>query len=334
MFSGLATKIALKKAGLPSDSLNFNWGGGGGQDEPKKLTKSNTARGQDFDNDGGDNAWPAWISKPTMPMAVAAWLSPPPPPVPVAKDCPNIGEMAPLDRDRKLRMGGGQPTLLVFLRCVGCAFAQKTFLALRAISVKYPIRCVAVSHSSATATRKWLDMLGGEWSIEVVIDEDRAIYAAWGLGLCSVWHVFNPSSQAQAWKETGWLGDKVATAVNKEEERAATMAARRPPPARAPSVGKEAEKGGRWKLGRAKTGGSDTLTRAPTAGSTASGQSMGAGSGHGPEEDGPGAAGLGNKWQTAGAFAVDGRGTVIWGGKAAKVDDVLDLDAGVRILRA
>jgi hypothetical protein len=181
-------------------------------------------------------------------------------------------------------------------------------------------------------------MLGGEWSVEVVVDEDRAIYAAWGLGLCSVWHVFNPSSQAQAWKETGWLGDKVASAVGKEEERSATMAARRAerePPARA-DTNKEVEKGGRWKLGRTKTGGSDKLTRAPTGGSTASGQSMGAGPGvgAGAEDDGPGSAGLGNKWQTAGAFAVDGRGTVIWGGKAAKVDDVLDLDAGVRILRA
>lgn len=200
---------------------------------------------------------------------------------------------------------------------------------------------MAVSHSSAAATRKWLDMLGGEWSVEVVVDEDRAIYAAWGLGLCSVWHVFNPSSQAQAWKETGWLGDKVASAVGKEEERAASMAARRPAPASrsnsAPVKEAEPEKTSRWKLGRTKTGGSDKLARAPTAGSTASSVPSSVGmdpsSGFG-EDGGPGSAGLGNKWQTAGAFAVDGRGTVIWGGKAAKVDDVLDLDAGVRILRA
>lgn len=202
--------------------------------------------------------------------------------------------------------------------------AQKTFLALRAISMKHQIRCVAVSHSSPAATRKWLDLLGGEWSVEVVIDEDRAIYAAWGLGLCSVWHVFNPSSQAQAWKETGWLGEKVAGAVQKEEERSAGAAALRDA-----RDAREAA-GGRWKLGRTRTGASsDGISRAGTAGSAASAASAASGMG----DDGP-ASGLGNKWQTAGAFAIDGRGTVIWGGKAMKVDDVLDLEAGVRILKA
>lgn len=41
---------------------------------------------------------------------------------------------------------------------------------------------------------------------------------------------------------------------------------------------------------------------------------------------------LGNKWQEAGAFAIDGRGTVIWGGKALRADDVMDLDEGARLL--
>jgi hypothetical protein len=41
---------------------------------------------------------------------------------------------------------------------------------------------------------------------------------------------------------------------------------------------------------------------------------------------------MGNKWQQAGAWAVDGRGRVVWGGKAARVDEVLDLEAGVRAL--
>lgn len=41
---------------------------------------------------------------------------------------------------------------------------------------------------------------------------------------------------------------------------------------------------------------------------------------------------LGSKWQEAGAFAVDGRGTVVWGGKATSADDVMDLDEGAKLL--
>lgn len=41
---------------------------------------------------------------------------------------------------------------------------------------------------------------------------------------------------------------------------------------------------------------------------------------------------MGNKWQEAGAFAVDGKGTVIWGGKALRSDDVMNLDEGVQLL--
>lgn len=41
---------------------------------------------------------------------------------------------------------------------------------------------------------------------------------------------------------------------------------------------------------------------------------------------------LGNKWQESGAFAVDGRGTVVWGGKAMRADDVMDLEEGAKLL--
>ena len=49
------------------------------------------------------------------------------------------------------------------------------------------------------------------------------------------------------------------------------------------------------------------------------------------EDDGPLTV-MGNKWQESGAFAVDGRGTVIWGGKALRADDLMDLDEGARLL--
>lgn len=31
--------------------------------------------------------------------------------------------------------------------------------------------------------------MGGQWHTEVVVDEEREIYAAWGLGLSSYWHL-------------------------------------------------------------------------------------------------------------------------------------------------
>lgn len=156
--------------------------------------------------------------------------------------------------------------------------AQKTFLHLRTIANRYPdrIQCVAVSHASEEATKKWVDMMGGAWNVKVIVDEDRAIYAAWGLGLGNMWYLFNPTTQMQGWKETGWLGEKVAGAIQK------------------------------------KGGGA----QAPT-----------------PSEDEDAVATtMGNKWQESGAFAVDGKGTVIWGAKATRADELMNLDEGATLL--
>lgn len=131
--------------------------------------------------------------------------------------------------------------------------------------------CIAVSHSSQQATEKWVDLLGGAGIVQVVIDEDRANYAAWGLGLGNVWYLFNPTTQVQGWKEGGWLGDKVAGAMQKKS------------------------------AAQSEIGDVDITA-------------------------------MGNKWQEAGSFAVDGKGIVIWGGKASRADDVMGLEEGVRIL--
>jgi hypothetical protein len=128
-------------------------------------------------------------------------------------------------------------------------------------------------------------MLGGAWAVEVVIDEDRSAYAAWGLGLGNVWYLFNPTTQAQGWKEKGWLGDKVAGAIQK----------------------------------------AGVVTTEKT-------QQLGLGS----DQDQDGRDGLssamGSKWQSAGAFAVDGKGIVIWGGRALRADDMMNLEEGARLL--
>ena len=53
---------------------------------------------------------------------------------------------------------------------------------------------------------------------------------------------------------------------------------------------------------------------------------------HAAEGAGGEGLGMGNKWQQGGAFAVDDRGTVVWGGKAKSADGLMDLEAGFRAL--
>ncbi|SPQ19159.1 7dfe3faa-068d-45e9-bdf7-4c126311f335 [Thermothielavioides terrestris] len=305
MFSNLATKAALKKVGLPTDTFDFSSWTSSDSSKPswKKITKSQPTTAADSDsNSNTSKAWPEWMSVKSLPLTVQPWLTPRPPPIPVAEP-PRVGDLAPLDRDRQLVLGNGRKVLVVFLRCVGCAFAQKTFLHLRALATRHSsagLTCIAVSHSSAAATARWLDLLPaagggrggrGAGSVQIVIDEDRAVYAAWGLGLGSVWYVLNPASQVAGFREKGWLGARVAGSLGKGA---------------AGVVGRQAGTGGG---GGGGGGGADAD-----------------GNGNGPLTT------MGNKWQQAGAWAVDGRGKVVWGGKAARVDDVLDLDAGARAL--
>ncbi|ETS74095.1 hypothetical protein PFICI_13961 [Pestalotiopsis fici W106-1] len=283
MLSSLTTKLALRKVGLKSDSFDFS------SPAANKGSDSKSA----FDNDDSTAAggWPAWMSTRKLPLTAQAWLSPVPPPVPVA-DCPKVGDLAPLDRDRQLSMGGGRRVVVLFMRCVGCAFAQKSFLALRAMANRYQstgLRCIAVSHSSPEATRKWIDLLGGAWNVEVVVDEDRAIYAAWGLGLGTVWSMFNPATQREAWKEKGWLGEKVAGAIT-----------------RTGSFGKQLNGNGPVGVATQQQAEDDD--------------------GFGPSTV------MGNKWQQAGLFAVDGRGTVVWAQKALRANDCLDTESAVKAL--
>lgn len=85
--------------------------------------------------------------------------------------------------------------------------AEKAFKQLSAVSDKHKdVHCYAVSHSSTEHTEKWVPQVGGNWAIDVVVDEERDIYAQWGLGVASVWHVFNPwviSSVFKMGKEEG-----------------------------------------------------------------------------------------------------------------------------------
>ncbi|KAL7620910.1 hypothetical protein AAE478_008220 [Parahypoxylon ruwenzoriense] len=296
MFASLTTKLAMKKVGLPSDAFDFSSSKSGS----KSTTNGSVPGLDDLEESNNSSGWPAWMNTRKLPLTAQAWLSPVPPPVPVAAECPKPGDLAPLDRDRQLNFGGGRPVIVLFLRCVGCAFAQKSFLALRALATKNQGRltCIAVSHSSREATRKWVDLVGGTWAAEVVIDEGRAIYAAWGLGLGSIWYMFNPTTQIQGWKEKGWLGIKVADSL----QRTGSLNKPRPKPAAAAASGGAA--------------------RGPGVGGEAVGS---------PTSEGPSTV-MGNKWQQAGLFAVDGRGTVVWAAKALRADDAMDLEAAATAL--
>jgi hypothetical protein len=128
--------------------------------------------------------------------------------------------------------------------------------------------------------------MGGQWNVEVVIDESRAAYAAWGLGLGNFLYLFHPAAQAQGWKEKGWLADEVAAAVQRTGAGSVSVREKK----NSAADDEEGDDG----------------------------------------EDNSGV--MGSKWQQAGAFAVDSKGTVIWGGKAERADDMMNLEEGARIL--
>ena len=76
---------------------------------------------------------------------------------------------------------------------MSCAVAEKTFKGLSALSDKHrEINCIAVSHSTPEHTEKWIPLVGGAWSVNTIVDEERDLYAQWGLGISSTWHVFSP----------------------------------------------------------------------------------------------------------------------------------------------
>jgi len=58
------------------------------------------------------------------------------------------------------------------------------------------IRWIAVSHASLEATDRWCAAVGACRELELIIDEPRELYAAWGLGRSSLAHFAGPRSLA------------------------------------------------------------------------------------------------------------------------------------------
>lgn len=141
------------------------------------------------------------------------------------------------------------------------AVAEKTFRRLRDAAAKHPETAfIAVSHSSESHTQKWLSEIGGPGDapnpVEVVVDEERAVYARWGLGASGWAHVLAPGEMMQVFRLA-------------------------------------------WDEG---------IRNRPTE--------------------------SGSRWQTSGAWAVNGKGTVTCGGVAAGASEIPDVEAAVKSFEA
>ena len=114
---------------------------------------------------------------------------------------PSIGTRAPSTPTLQLPNSDKKPTILTFLRHCGCPFAEKTFLSFRTAASAHPsVNFVAVSHSDQSATDNWLEAIGGAENVRIIVDSDRKLFAQWGLGVSSLWHVLNPASMLSVYK--------------------------------------------------------------------------------------------------------------------------------------
>lgn len=62
------------------------------------------------------------------------------------------------------------------------------------------VHFIAVSHSDKPSTDTWTESIGGAGDVEIVVDDARKIYAAYGLGVASFWHVLNPWSMGEVFR--------------------------------------------------------------------------------------------------------------------------------------
>ncbi len=89
----------------------------------------------------------------------------------------------------------GGPTVLAFLRHPGCPFAEQTLRWLREAAASEPeIEWIAISHASAEETERWARAVGGAGEVELVVDEPRRVYGAWGVGRTDLGHFMGPDA--------------------------------------------------------------------------------------------------------------------------------------------
>ncbi|KAK3295848.1 uncharacterized protein B0H64DRAFT_321598 [Chaetomium fimeti] len=64
----------------------------------------------------------------------------------------------------------------------------------------YPQRQGRDPRLSAALRLPLIVQAGGEWEVQVLVDPQRALYHAWGLGLSSTWYAVNPLAMWHTWK--------------------------------------------------------------------------------------------------------------------------------------
>ncbi|RDW62141.1 hypothetical protein BP6252_11574 [Coleophoma cylindrospora] len=202
MFSSLTTKLALRKVGLSTKDFSF----------PSEPTGK--AGKQDPDN---ASPFPNPFATIALPKSLLSWQTPPPPPVELGAP-PVWGTRAPTSSKLRLPGQDGRPTVVVFMRNTGCPFAEKTFIEMRRLANKYPdLSFLAVSHASKAATDRWVSSIGGAWAVQIIVDEEREVYAQWGLGISNTWYVLSPWTQWTQYKlgkEEGVWGREVDPSGN------------------------------------------------------------------------------------------------------------------------
>ncbi|KAB8296845.1 hypothetical protein EYC80_002256 [Monilinia laxa] len=136
----------------------------------------------------------------TFQQELNSWLSPSPTDV---QSPPEINSKAPSSSKLTFPNPNGKPAIITFLRHCGCPFAEKTFLTLRTLATSHPnTHFIVLSHSAQSSTDTWLQSIGGASpsNLQVIVDSDREIYAQWGLGTSSAWHILNPWSMFSVFK--------------------------------------------------------------------------------------------------------------------------------------
>jgi hypothetical protein len=92
----------------------------------------------------------------------------------------NIGDCAPELSNIEF---SSNSILVVFLRHVGCPFAENMIKQVRNWSaVNSDTEIVVVSHGDEKSTHQWLASIGGLGSSKLIIDVKREIYGNWGIG--------------------------------------------------------------------------------------------------------------------------------------------------------
>eukprot|EP01119_Soliformovum_irregulare_P009531 TRINITY_DN2292_c0_g1_i4.p1 TRINITY_DN2292_c0_g1~~TRINITY_DN2292_c0_g1_i4.p1 ORF type:complete len:162 (+),score=38.64 TRINITY_DN2292_c0_g1_i4:290-775(+) len=91
--------------------------------------------------------------------------------------------------------------VVVFLRHLGCPFAEKTLLQMQNSSLDHPnLDFVGVSHADETTTSKWAKAIsekhGEIKNLKLISDERRKLWAQWGLEDHSLLEVLGPRSIA------------------------------------------------------------------------------------------------------------------------------------------